>query len=222
MSIEEPFVLEFCGLPGSGKSTVSHLLAKKLNAEGIKVQEPIYNFDHLSSSNERRRGKLKNFMLGLLSDLLLVPIIKRVSLKLGFNLVYIFNLLRKNRRTNIILDQGVAQGLWSLVYEEQVILQKLLERWVERIPNVPGSYIIIYLKCDSEIVIERLKSIKDDFSRMGRALKAGQEVQIESSNELFSEVLNFLKVDSRFEVIEVASIGTPEQISAEILKVFEI
>jgi len=50
--------LEFYGLPGSGKSTISHLVAEELRRKGKIVAEPTYDTDHRYSRNVRRGIKL--------------------------------------------------------------------------------------------------------------------------------------------------------------------
>lgn len=50
--------LEFYGLPGSGKSTISHLVAEELRKQGKKVIEPTYDSDHRYSSSIRKWIKL--------------------------------------------------------------------------------------------------------------------------------------------------------------------
>lgn len=56
--IELPVHIEFYGLPGSGKSTVSHMLAKKLRKAGYTVFEPTYSTDHGRPPFIRRMKKL--------------------------------------------------------------------------------------------------------------------------------------------------------------------
>lgn len=50
--------IEFYGLPGCGKSTVSHLLYQKLKKHGITVFEPSYSFDHKANPILRKFFKL--------------------------------------------------------------------------------------------------------------------------------------------------------------------
>ena len=46
------YCIDFYGLPGSGKSTISHLLADKLRGE-VDVIEPSFHIDHDYSVIER-------------------------------------------------------------------------------------------------------------------------------------------------------------------------
>ena len=56
-----PFEDTRAGLPGCGKSTVSHLLAERLRVEGFKVSEPSYSIDH----QKPLWRKIRKFLLGL-------------------------------------------------------------------------------------------------------------------------------------------------------------
>ena len=51
--------VEFYGLPGSGKSTISHLVAEELRRQGKTVQEPTYDTDHKYSPSVRKGIKLQ-------------------------------------------------------------------------------------------------------------------------------------------------------------------
>lgn len=50
--------IEFYGLPGCGKSTVSHLFCEKLRESGIAVFEPSYSLDHKKSPFLRKLFKI--------------------------------------------------------------------------------------------------------------------------------------------------------------------
>lgn len=50
--------LEFYGLPGCGKSTISHLVAEELRKQGKIVKEPTYDLDHKLPGGKRKTIKL--------------------------------------------------------------------------------------------------------------------------------------------------------------------
>ena len=52
--------IEFYGLPGSGKSTLSHIVAERLRSEGYAVEEPSYDIDHQHPLPKR----VKKFAIG--------------------------------------------------------------------------------------------------------------------------------------------------------------
>lgn len=51
-------VIDFYGLPGSGKSTCAHRLAEELREKGLRVLEPSYRMDHENSPRMRKFKKL--------------------------------------------------------------------------------------------------------------------------------------------------------------------
>lgn len=58
VNLKNQLHIEFYGLPGCGKSTVSHLLYQKLKESGAAVFEPSYSFDHRASPIIRKLFKL--------------------------------------------------------------------------------------------------------------------------------------------------------------------
>lgn len=57
---KKPVFLEFYGLPGCGKSTISHLVAEELRKQGKTVSEPTYDVDHRYSKIIRKILKITN------------------------------------------------------------------------------------------------------------------------------------------------------------------
>lgn len=50
--------IEFYGVPGSGKSTISHIVAEQLKENGFVIGEPTYFLDHDISKWKRKFGKI--------------------------------------------------------------------------------------------------------------------------------------------------------------------
>lgn len=57
-NIKEPIHIEFYGLPGCGKSTISHILANQFRDKGYEVYEPSYESDHTQNHLIRKVKKL--------------------------------------------------------------------------------------------------------------------------------------------------------------------
>src|SRR3954447_1617900 len=57
--------LEFLGLPASGKSTLSHMVAGVLRRHGVRVSEPTYITDHVMSDRTRYLHKLRRVAVEL-------------------------------------------------------------------------------------------------------------------------------------------------------------
>jgi hypothetical protein len=120
-------LIEFFGLPGSGKSTFSRLVADLLLKRGLAVEEITYDLDHRRPRVERLLVKLSHLLRYAaahpryaLSDLARVVATRQASLRdLGksiFNWMFIASLASRKRSSHSItlLDQGVAQALWSI------------------------------------------------------------------------------------------------------------
>ncbi len=120
--------LEFYGLPGSGKSTISHLVAEELRKQGKKVIEPTYDTDHRYSPSVRKGIKL----LKLIRYALLCPnkyrALSKVIIANGYTgtdvLSQAANIAPKlweydHARTDyVVFDEGLTQSAISLVINE--------------------------------------------------------------------------------------------------------
>jgi Fe2+ transport system protein B len=87
---QRPLVIEFLGLPASGKSTLSHAAADALRRHGMPVAEPTYVADHLMAGGRRylhKLGRVSNEVLcrprGAASVLVFLPQIAILFLLLG-------------------------------------------------------------------------------------------------------------------------------------------
>jgi hypothetical protein len=122
-------LIEFFGLPGSGKSTVSRLVAERLINEGIAVDETTYDIDHRC----RRAVQLARKASGLIHYVATRPQralreSKQIMAtgqkgrhrlaKLAANWMFIASIEARRRRPHslTLLDQGLAQAIWSIGY----------------------------------------------------------------------------------------------------------
>ena len=116
--------VEFYGLPGSGKSTVSHQLAKRLRDNGFKVAEPSYEIDHKMSFLR----KIRKFILGIYYYIYyrsLYNAVKEIVKNNGYkgtgaftqtvNIMQKVATYRKCETTQFVIwDQGIVQAAISL------------------------------------------------------------------------------------------------------------
>ena len=124
---QNPLVVEFVGLPGSGKTTLSNLVASKLKAKGITIvsREEILRQWHqkkalqkllkLFSSNPNQWNILRN-------SLTFAAQVKPINLQSFLRAVKVFVNVNRNdaivRAGNcqiILLEQGLLQTIWSIV-----------------------------------------------------------------------------------------------------------
>jgi thymidylate kinase len=120
-------VIEFVGLPGSGKSTLSRRVAEILQGQGLRVEQPTYVVDHEMQTWERY---LRKFWL-VSTEVILHPLqaIGSVRAILGTrqasasdfvgvttNWLFMSSLLRRAelREGVHIFDEGLINALWSI------------------------------------------------------------------------------------------------------------
>lgn len=120
-----PFVIEFFGMPGSGKTTVARLVIEELNARGhIVADSSALTHDALpmAARSGARLGMILRevpSLLGLTPALLPVLTWKQASLRDRLKGVFVCAtvssmLARLGRRgESAVLDQGPAQAAWS-------------------------------------------------------------------------------------------------------------
>ncbi len=123
----DSFVVEFVGLPGAGKSTLSHAVAELLRARGERVSEPTYDLTRRSTWLWKRLQKLRYAgAIALGHPLWTAATLRRIRatrqhsvndlLATSFNLLFVCGLLaRVSRRPGIhLMDQGFFHALWSI------------------------------------------------------------------------------------------------------------
>ena len=123
-------LVEFLGLPGVGKSELSHRVAQRLAGNGIAVRQPSHVLAHGMSPPARRLGKT----LYVLREILCHPVAaartaraiaatgqrdRRTRGLLTFNWLLVVALARRARRRAGIhlLDQGLLQAVWSVAFD---------------------------------------------------------------------------------------------------------
>lgn len=173
--VNEPVIIEFIGLPGSGKTSVSdevvELLKNNFNKEIVIVTAA--DVRNYWKSNLFSIIKFRIFLEGL-STLLQQPLIFMYFLfnspgqiKRLFS-IFVYDRYLKYVKSSgyadiFIFDQWVLQGIWSLFAlntrnNYQNILSKIIN-------TIESPDIIIYLDTNRKIISERIASRKDNGSR---------------------------------------------------------
>ena len=122
-------LIEFFGLPGSGKSSISRQVAKMLVVQGLQVDEITYDIDHRHRRPARLLFKLVRFAryagtkprqaLFLWAKLAATRQETMYDLaREAMNCMFIASLAPRRGLDGKItlLDQGIAQALWSVGY----------------------------------------------------------------------------------------------------------
>lgn len=183
VDLRETVVLDFFGVPGSGKTTKSHEIAESYRRKGKTVEEPSYDLDHGMSSAKRRLEKLR--MLILLSGKRRKEV-KELVRKNGYDgsngeLNQVINIASKlytiqkykGKTDYIVFDEGLAQAAISLSVNSDIPADENLKQIITLIDNPPEIQFV-----DTQLsIVEALRRIEIRSSGDTRveAMKTEQE-----------------------------------------------
>jgi len=178
-SKKTPIFVEFVGLPGSGKTTLSHRAAEILREKGTTVLEPTYLINNQMGTTQRYLTK--SWYLTKLAFLrpvwaldwfLLVVQSRQRTLKdfvlMVVNCFFILEIYRQHgRRIDIcFLDQGICQALLSLSYSAQT--EQLIER--KLITDIAffltPRFRVVHIEADEGTIAQRLEKRYKKRSRL--------------------------------------------------------
>lgn len=176
--IKQPTVLDFFGLPGCGKSTVSHKLAESLRSDGYTVYEPSYNLDHNLSGIKRKLVKLWQYILYFLVHPVRSNEISKLVKDNGYsafserlsqciNIASKFWAVKKNGFDYILFDEGFCQASISLALKSEN--PTVAASNYTRIMDIGRNKLEIkpvYLQLDTETALLRLEKRGESNSRV--------------------------------------------------------
>ena len=175
--LDRTIYVEFYGLPGCGKSTVSHMIARDLKMHGYIVREPSYDFDHKLRPIYRRIKKLlytiwfrllypddyknakKNVIMnGYISFKLYMGQLVNILPKL---LVY-----KKNRNGIVIWDEGLIQSSISLAFQSGKDVNSIISSFNFKRNNS----ILIKIDVSEKLAMERMNNRETNDSRIEKEM----------------------------------------------------
>jgi len=167
--ISDPMTVEFVGLPGVGKSTLSRRTAATLEGEHSRVTEPIRRIDDRSGSHRVlskarfiaehafRRPRTALSLTRILSSTNQASAVDRI--RVGFNLQYVAGVMARTRSTPgvALLDQGPYQGVWSVGLRSSTEWDLLLDRF-DLFLSRTAPDLVVFVEADTDTIVERLRS----------------------------------------------------------------
>jgi ABC-type dipeptide/oligopeptide/nickel transport system ATPase component len=174
-------LIEFLGLPGCGKSTLSHSVAEQLRREGRAVNEATYILNHRRHKLERllrKLGHLTDYAAHhprvAWSDIRAIQRTRQASLadlrNSGMNWLYVSSIVvsrpfRPSVGMITILDQGIAQAVWSIGWAAQS------DTWLDLLSPPAGHacampHLVVSVRADLETIGSRLEARRVRASRM--------------------------------------------------------
>lgn len=189
------FIIDFYGMPGSGKSTVSHKLADELRNSGYIVEEPSWTTDRLPAYKRLAKKFFGALIcsirypnkIGLaLKKAETVRMSIKASIKLWINTGYImYSVLRKSAADYRIFDQGIAQAVISLYTENRLDTYKdVYSDLSEHFSNILN----IYVKVSKETAAERMALRSNGKSRAEKLNRSEQMNMLSRIEELCENI----------------------------------
>lgn len=190
--------LDFYGLPGSGKSTISHLVAEKLR-EDLHVKEVSYDIDHGCSKWIRGLIKFKELIIIMVAHpCIFMKLIKVIAdfhciwnNKFYRNLLNLAFKVRALQHTDfdiVIFDQGLWQSVTSLKYGccEDVDIISAYKKICSLINR--NVYVLnVYIKVDVKIAERRLLSRESGRARVEKLNDDERLVELELEANIFDQ-----------------------------------
>ena len=172
-------VIEFVGLAGVGKSTLSHRVAEILQQRGWQVEQPTYSVDHEMRAWRRLLLKLRLVTAeAIFHPACAVHSAKAILatrqasaadvIRLTVNWLFMSSLLRKtDHRTGVhIFDEGLLNALWSIGFSARSADTPRILGELARQRSTP--VVVALIEADIAAVRERHDLRKNGQSRLER------------------------------------------------------
>ncbi|HEU4641453.1 MAG TPA: hypothetical protein VFS44_03290 [Gemmatimonadaceae bacterium] len=178
-------VLEFLGLPGSGKSRLSQMVAGELRSRGVAVSEPTFTISTTRPVTSRLARKLRYALDGgrgiptnghywtrwiLASRQRELADLGRHSL----NWYYVVGMMRRCGAVPgvHVFDQGLFQALWSFGYGASAPTAAMADGTALRhnmAAVLPPRLVVVRLEVSRPVIVERLTERINGEWRSGRS-----------------------------------------------------
>lgn len=186
-NIKKTLFIEFYGLPGCGKSLISHDIAIYYKDTGLSVGEP--NFDIVRNHGTLLRKLLKyrifiSFSFFHHSDCVLIKeLVKKngyhglESFSLVINVIQKLHEYYRNQQKDIVVwDQGIVQAAVSLSSNGVVNVNNNLRAILGLFKTQP-SILKVYVKCSIDTSLSRMQQRSKHLSRVEKVSSPQEKIR---------------------------------------------
>lgn len=205
-------MIEFNGLPGSGKTTITHYISKNYYENKLKLinlkNDDIYK-KHIRLKSFRL---LKNLLVPNRIYILIILIgfmhknhsINVKNIYRGIHIINLYNLYKLINKSNesedtyYLLDQGIIQEIISILYDKKI--NKKSFKWlIKLIKFTYSEFSIINSKVSVEESLIRIQSRISNTSRLDKLSeeKANKVLRVQYENfKILREIVHSLSVSN--------------------------
>lgn len=204
--LNKPVCIDFFGLPGCGKSTLSHLASQKFSCEGLDVKEVSYDMDHGNGSLLRTWKKI----IATIRLFLCYPrLFWRVSKTLSTNGISLFDKLYfkhiinlsykvcalKGHHEIILFDEGFCQAVLALSINNDGIREDSYNSLISAIAS-ERRMINVYIQTEPDIALARIRMRNDGESRLDKLSNENAIIEMRKMDALCGTLPQTLVIDN--------------------------
>lgn len=213
--------LEFNGIPGSGKTTLSDRVIENMKGVSYTVESYHQLIEKPTRNNLKRLVrylfsiKLSSFKIGYLALMYLITN-KKLNHENGLrviSLIVLFDFYQKKSLANdeevILVDQGMVQQMVSMLFESELIAEKYVKKLIRYTQKKDMGIIIVNIDLDINESFERLTKREGNISRIQKLKKDT------AMHTLIMQQNNFNKIRKIIRELDLESITVNTQGSIE-------
>lgn len=209
-------IIEFNGLPGTGKTTIATHLKKMLDEAGIHNEFygriPCYskkeNFNLALKYGKKFSFEFFKFVLCRDWN------VTKNRIKIAISVIAYYNFyFRCNKEKTpqvLLIDQGIIQGLISVAHTDEIKKKKRIDKIIKTIKNLDIRYISSI--ANAEISKERLVHRENGGSRFDKMNEIEREKNLYAQQKNFEIIRSSINevIDSKY-LIEIDTSIEPQQ-----------
>ena len=218
-------IIEFNGLPGTGKTTVGKELNKVFLEKGytcffsynipknIIARYISYIFD----------GSLYLYYLGLIFAKKLTGSFRKENLQIPLILVYFYQMYKNFQYYNphkvLIIDQGIVQGIISIAHTDKMAEDKSLKKIFNFFSKKGISLYSVNCLCDVELSKERIRGR----NTTGGRLDVVSDDELIKALDVQAENFDFIRncANDLFKCVDIDTAISPELNAVKIFEFIE-
>lgn len=213
-------ILDFYGLPGSGKTTLSHEIAEKLSCSHSTIAEPSYDYDHKLNPLCRKLKKFfDSFFFGVTHFkhfAAIVSIVKNNTASGAELFSDIINITTKiamisryqKKRDYIVFDEGIAQAAISLMIDNPEKAGNVFQD-ICKLLDEPYCIKLVRVECKPDVALDRVLKRKTNDTRVE---KMNSEIHMYHFMEQFEEAVKSIDEIKASSSVEHCNYGLLEEL----------